>query len=92
MHVALAGRVVRVDAGQLVDVRTVHVDIAVLVGGDPRHVDGADTLDLLSVKYGCERCGAAGSRIDHLYGVVLGSLSHEDATALGIDSYLVRSD
>ena len=31
VHVALAGRVVRVDAGQLVDVRTVHVDIAVLV-------------------------------------------------------------
>ena len=31
VHVALAGRIVRVDAGQLVDVRTVHVDIAVLV-------------------------------------------------------------
>ena len=31
VHVALAGRIVRVDAGQLVDVRAVHVDVAVLV-------------------------------------------------------------
>ena len=31
VHVALAGRIVRVDAGQFVDVRAVHVDIAVLI-------------------------------------------------------------
>ena len=31
MHVRLAGRVVRVDADQVVDPRTVHVDVAVLV-------------------------------------------------------------
>ncbi len=31
VHVALAGRIVRVDAGQLVDVRAVHVDVALVV-------------------------------------------------------------
>ena len=31
VHVTLAGRIVRVDAGQLVDVRAVHVDIALMV-------------------------------------------------------------
>lgn len=31
VHVALAGRVVRVDAREVVDPRTVHVDVAVLV-------------------------------------------------------------
>ena len=31
VHVALAGRVVRVDAGQLVDVRAVHVDVALMI-------------------------------------------------------------
>ena len=31
VHVALAGRIVRVDAGQLVDVRAVHVDVALMI-------------------------------------------------------------
>ena len=31
VHVALAGRIIRVDAGQFVDVRAVHVDIALMV-------------------------------------------------------------